>query len=308
MVSVVIPCYNIAHYVGNTLNSVLNQSDGDFEILAVNDGSTDETLNVLNKLAAQDKRIRVICQANGGVSAARNKGLSHAQGNWIMFLDGDDELKPDFIKLLNSTPLDYSMVATGFEWMKNGSITRYPLTRTNNLIEDYLVSKIKLHLCATAYTKEFLQSEQLRFAVGTAYNEDREFVAKALHRAQRISCIKDCYFRYVSRDSSVTYEAGYQPKRLTSIKACERIYEYFLDTPYAGAALNHLVYTVLRHYRRCMSSSNVETQVVHSIKEYVFKYLSKEYHFKPSKMGFDNRLAQILYPFPTLFNIFIQLR
>lgn len=308
MVSVVIPCYNVAHFVGTTLNSVLNQSDENFEIIAVNDGSTDKTLVVLKESAALDNRIQVICQANGGVSAARNKGLSHAKGDWIVFLDGDDEMKPDFIKLLNSTPLAYSMVATGFEWIKKGSITRYPLIRTNNLIEDFLHSKIKLHLCSTAYTKEFLQLAQLQFAVGTAYNEDREFIAKALHKAQRIMCIKDCYFRYISRESSVSYEEGYQPKRLTSIKACERIYEYFLETPYAGPALNHLAYTILRHYRRCSNSTNVDVQTVKSIQDYVRKYLSKKYHFKPSKMGFYNRLAQLLYPFPTLFNIFIQLR
>lgn len=99
MISVVIPLYNKAHTIVNTLNTVLNQIYRDFEVVIVNDGSTDNGVEVI-KQNFNDSRIRIINQKNAGVSAARNRGVEEAKGNWIAFLDGDDEWHPEYLSTM----------------------------------------------------------------------------------------------------------------------------------------------------------------------------------------------------------------
>lgn len=95
MISVVIPLYNKEKLIGNTLRSVLEQSYQDFEIVVVNDGSTDNSVTEVEKIA--DPHIRLIHQQNAGVSAARNKGISEAKGEFIALLDSDDLWKPEYL-------------------------------------------------------------------------------------------------------------------------------------------------------------------------------------------------------------------
>ena len=95
--SVIVPVYNKQTYLEASLRSVLDQSFRDLEVIAVNDGSTDESLAVLIRMAEADERVRVLDLPNGGVSYARNEGLSHARGQWIQFLDADDLLEPDYL-------------------------------------------------------------------------------------------------------------------------------------------------------------------------------------------------------------------
>lgn len=100
MISVIIPVYNAAQYLRACIESVFAQTVTELEIIAINDGSTDESLQILEHLAAQDGRLRVIHQENSGVSAARNRGLEEASGEYIAFVDSDDTLEPDLYETL----------------------------------------------------------------------------------------------------------------------------------------------------------------------------------------------------------------
>lgn len=106
MISVIIPLYNKAHTIVNTLKTVLNQSYKDFEVIIVNDGSTDNGVDVINQ-NFNDSRIKIINQSNAGVSAARNRGVKEAKGDWIAFLDADDEWLPEYLNTLISTLDNY---------------------------------------------------------------------------------------------------------------------------------------------------------------------------------------------------------
>ena len=96
MISVVIPLFNKEGLIGTTINTVLSQTYQDFEIIVVNDGSTDDSATEVEKI--NDSRIRLINQKNAGVSAARNRGIHEAKGEYLALLDGDDEWKPDYLK------------------------------------------------------------------------------------------------------------------------------------------------------------------------------------------------------------------
>lgn len=106
MISVVIPLYNKAHTIVNTLNTVLNQTYQNFEVVIINDGSTDNGVEII-KQNFNDSRIKIINQKNAGVSVARNRGVKEAKGDWIAFLDADDEWLPEYLSTLISALIHY---------------------------------------------------------------------------------------------------------------------------------------------------------------------------------------------------------
>lgn len=100
MISVIIPLYNKEKAIENTIKSVQNQIYTDFELIVIDDGSTDNSATIVRKIAATDERIKYIYKDNGGVSSARNYGLSKSIGEWIVFIDADDEMLPNNLDTL----------------------------------------------------------------------------------------------------------------------------------------------------------------------------------------------------------------
>ena len=123
-ISVVIPVYNSAKYLRECLDSVVSQSFSDWEVVAVDDGSSDESPAILDEYAAKDSRIKVLHKANAGVSAARNDGLNVAVGEYVLFVDSDDWLEQDALRLMidatSSSAVDV-VIADHFLWKENGS-------------------------------------------------------------------------------------------------------------------------------------------------------------------------------------------
>ena len=99
-ISIIIPVYNLKPYLPRCLESIMAQTYTNLEIIAINDGSTDDSASVLDRYASEDTRIKAIHQENGGVTAARLRGIAEATGAWIGFVDGDDEIEPDMFERL----------------------------------------------------------------------------------------------------------------------------------------------------------------------------------------------------------------
>ena len=99
-ISVIVPVYNAEKYLHRCIDSVLAQTYKDFELLLIDDGSKDSSGTICDEYAAQDARVKVFHKENGGVSSARNVGLDHARGEWIMHLDGDDWIEHDMLERL----------------------------------------------------------------------------------------------------------------------------------------------------------------------------------------------------------------
>lgn len=118
--SVVIPLYNKEQSISSTINSVLNQTYHNFELIVVNDGSTDNSLQVVSQI--EDPRIRIIDKPNGGVSSARNRGIEEAKYEWVAFLDGDDSWDPLFLEKMVKLIVDFplaSFFACKFSFVSN---------------------------------------------------------------------------------------------------------------------------------------------------------------------------------------------
>lgn len=144
MISVIIPLYNKEKYIVCALQSVLNQTFGDFEIVVVNDGSTDNSVAEVGKI--KDSRIRLIHQKNAGVSAARNRGIEVAKGDLIAFLDADDEWKPEYLSTqyrLYQTYLECNIFACSYESCDvDGKVTpiilrKLPFSEESGILSNY---------------------------------------------------------------------------------------------------------------------------------------------------------------------------
>lgn len=121
-VSIIIPIYNTGDKLVRCLESVLNQTHDDFECLLVDDGSIDQSPRIIDEFAAKDSRFKAIHKPNGGVSSARNEGLRIAYGEWVVFLDSDDTIKPNHIEAMLSVVEDgIDIVFTGFEQIVAGN-------------------------------------------------------------------------------------------------------------------------------------------------------------------------------------------
>ncbi|HOA81558.1 MAG TPA: glycosyltransferase family 2 protein, partial [Defluviitaleaceae bacterium] len=123
MFSVVIPLYNKELSIGNTIQSVLDQTYQEFEIVVVNDGSTDNSLQIVEQI--NDPRIRIINKPNGGVSSARNRGIKEAKSEWIALLDGDDLWTPNYLIEMKNLINDFhnnKFFGCNFSTIENGNI------------------------------------------------------------------------------------------------------------------------------------------------------------------------------------------
>lgn len=116
LVSIIIPVYNLEDYIENCLNSVVNQTYRELEILCIDDGSTDKSAEKIKAFAERDSRVKYLYQENAGVSAARNKGLDEATGEYVMFVDGDDYIHFQTVEILlkEITQSGYNMVCANY--------------------------------------------------------------------------------------------------------------------------------------------------------------------------------------------------
>ena len=108
-ISVIIPLYNKESAIENTVSSVLKQTYKNFELIISDDGSTDNSSSIIKRMALDDKRIKYFYKSNGGVSSARNYGLSKAVGDWVVFIDADDEMLPNNLEHLHSLVANYNV-------------------------------------------------------------------------------------------------------------------------------------------------------------------------------------------------------
>ena len=124
-VSVIVPVYNAAEFLAETLDTILNQTLEDIEVIAVNDGSADNSWEILEDYAARDTRMHIIDQKNGGPSAARNNGLNHAEGEYVFFFDSDDLLVEDALEIMyeKAKRMDADLVIGKYDIFNGVSLT-----------------------------------------------------------------------------------------------------------------------------------------------------------------------------------------
>lgn len=214
-VSVIIPVFNAEKHLQKSINSLLNQTLIDCEFIFVNDGSTDNSVAVIEEYQKKDNRILLFSQENKGVSAARNKGIQEAKGDYIGFLDADDHVDVDFYQTLFQTAINgkVDIISSSFFKENNGKrekITAKPLLNTyldkkyinNEIIPLFIKGSSLNSVWSKLYKSKLIKS--INFPVGIQLGEDGIFNLKAFNFANSVFFTDYCGYHYTDVDGSAT--------------------------------------------------------------------------------------------------------
>ena len=233
-ISVIVPIYRVEKYLPACIDSILNQTFTDFELILVDDGSPDRCPEICDETAKRDARVRVIHQANAGLSAARNAGIEVAHGAWLSFVDSDDFPAPDFLETLHDAAVragaDCALCGVQLtdeagqkigqplsvaDGVRTGRSILETLCRASEI--PYLVAWNKL------YRRDVFQT--LRYPVGMQ-NEDTYLAAELFDTVQTVICVSKPMYFYRQRADSIMHTAV-TTRNLDRMWAFEHCFAYF---------------------------------------------------------------------------------
>lgn len=269
LITVIVPVYNVGKYVGRCIESLLNQTYGNLEIILIDDGSADSSVAVCRYYASKDSRIVVMTKENSGPSDTRNMGMDAAHGSCICFVDSDDWVSPYYIANLYSalvrTGADVSM--SWFENVVEGNAVRSPVTdhcsdlvvldRPLCLEKLLYMDGIDTSACCRLYRKDVVSD--VRFPSGRLY-EDILFTMDVMAKAGSFAVMKNVDYYYFQRRSSIQYQ-NFSPRKMDIMLHMVQLREYVhvnypdLDRAascrYFNAACN-MVFQIAdrKHYRK----------------------------------------------------------
>ena len=261
-VSIIIPIYNVKKYLRRCVDSILSQTYSDIEIILVNDGSTDNCLEICYEYQTQDKRVVVINKQNGGLSDARNAGIDIANGDYIYFVDSDDYIDCYTIeKLMNYAILGADVVVSNFDRVSESTVIG--ASKGGGKVETYssgmdfyrliYLEKDRYLHCNLAWGKLYKASlfENIRYPVGKIH-EDEFTTYKLLFKAGETVFVDEPLYHYYIREGSIT-SVKFTEKNLATLEALEQRYKYFLslgDQPFIEYTRNSLLgMHILDYYR-----------------------------------------------------------
>lgn len=217
IVSVILPTYNDLHYIETTLRTICAQSFTNFELIIVDDGSTDESPIKLRSIVASDTRLRYVRRENGGLSAARNTGLEQARGRYIAYVDADDLLHPTFLHTLvaEAEATQADVVVCSAHVFGDGTPCDFPADSASparsldgtQALAALLTGDIITNVWNRLYRKETLG--ELRFTPGI-FHEDLEYSVRLFPQAKKVQVLNQALYGYRKRAGSIL--SNYKPR------------------------------------------------------------------------------------------------
>ena len=316
LISVIVPIYNVDSYLSICIDSIVNQSYRNLEILLINDGSTDNSEKICHSYAQIDKRIHYVYQNNSGVSSTRNTGLSLAKGDFIYFIDADDYIHPQTIetlyKALNEGNYDFSMILGTATYKLDNKPVQIPNPFNKKILDQNYLMKGLFNLAKEEelqyqvvwnklYKKEIIKDT---YFINTG-SEDTEFNCRIYQKCDKAILIKIPLYNWVQRSTSITHQAinnNYIDRMnsyyhcLLSIPLSQRQYrDYCLEKLYK-------IMINIRFYAEKTRYKEVTDSYIKKIYNNTFAEFWKSNTSCLKKMGLF-----IFYTFPTTYKIFMYL-
>lgn len=314
LITVVIPVYNVEHYLKKCLDSIVNQKYSNLEIIIVNDGSTDNSEKICQEYLHSDKRINLITQKNQGLSAARNTGIDNAHGKYICFVDSDDYLDKHFVSELYHTLVkNKSDISVCDFWYVDGNGGKWSVRDKQNknysnidAIKDIFSGKQETEIMTwnKLYKKELFDKNKIHFPVGKIH-EDNFTTYKLYYYANSISLIDKKLYYYLQRSNSIMGEK-FNNKRLDILAAIKEITTFFQNKA-EEMKLDINCYEIkvkISLYNNMLKSdyAGVEKQqLFNDLKQNFFKYINNK--LLDSKFKF---MLIAIIMFPKLYKIIIK--
>ncbi len=230
-ISIIIPIYNCGQYLEKCLTSVVNQTLKDIQIICINDGSKDNSLEILNEFCTKDQRIEIInLNENRGQSFARNLGLDIAKGDFIGFVDADDFVDLDYYeKLYNEAVKNNCEIAmAGIRLHKRSGKTKIIDNFENKILSDNNEKISHLNngsTCTKIFSNNLITKHKIRFPENLIY-EDNVFLIKAVLNSTKICTLHDCLYNYLNNSQSTMQSDSNEFKKNTSR---DKILEILID-------------------------------------------------------------------------------
>ena len=232
LISVIVPIYNVERYLEKCINSILNQTYQNLEVILVDDGSPDNCGEICDIYSDKDLRIKVIHKKNGGLSDARNTGIDAAEGEYLAFVDSDDTIMPEMMeKLYQRIDIDGSdMAVCGCKRVDQKGVILSEVYLPDNLLSGFDALKQSYDNNGVLYTmacnklikRELFQN--IRFPIGK-YNEDEFTLYRVIDQCRQISIVSETLYIYYQRSDSIM--GSYSFRHLDGIEASYERYFYF---------------------------------------------------------------------------------
>ncbi len=244
-ISIIIPVFNIKKYIEKCIFSILEQDYQNYEILVINDGSTDNSEEVIRKI--RSNKIKIINKENGGLSSARNEGVKHAKGEYIWFIDGDDYIERDSLKTINELVNNkkYDIISFGFY---KETYNKKELQRDDiDILDKKQYILVNTSACTKVFNRTFYIENRFHFSEGKIY-EDLSLIPFIMSKTQNIKFIEKPLYNYVYRENSImNNNIKFNKNRDDKFFALDRLTKLFKKNDTFLKYYSEIEYLVIKH-------------------------------------------------------------
>ena len=302
-ISVIVPVYNVYDYLDKCLNSLVNQSDNDFEVIIVNDGSTDNSQEIIDKYVSENANMKSFIKENGGLSSARNYGLSKATGEYVLFLDSDDYYEPNTIEIMKKEALsDDDIIVFRMFIDENNEIKKSMIEMENFIFNDNISASKRLLLYnPSACDKMFRKSlfDNISFITGKYYEDLGTIPLLAIY-TDKIKFTDYYLYHYLKRENSIMNKINYNTKLEDIFFIVNRITVWFEENNLANEFKEEIEYIYIHHLLRAASIRFLNYErydmidKIRKIMKEKYPNFTKNKYFK--KYGFKRKLmCRLIY-------------
>lgn len=292
-ISIIVPVYNTEKYIGNCIESILKQSEKDFELLLIDDGSKDQSVEICDRYAAKDRRIKVIHKPNGGVSSARNLGLDTAKGKMIFFIDSDDTVGPDYLKNLEILS-DEEFVQSGVKVLENDYLKAE--MSHENIFKDFnrfWMESRQQWPSMCCLSRKVIEDNHLRFDTNLKMGEDGLFNQIFISKCKKIRRTTFNQYYYNSDNLESASHKFYEDRLEQQLLLIKKLEEHFSDEDLNRIRWDYW-HEVLNHYNvKGVTSTEPEIRKI-SKKKIIDTYKNKSFRkcipYMRQKCSLDEKL------------------
>ena len=266
--SIIMPVYNVEKYVEKAIRSVMNQTYKNFELIVVNDGTKDNSMDIIKKLQKEDKRIKIFNKENGGLSSARNFGLKYATGEYVCFIDSDDYVYANYLEVLYNEILNKESDLIIFGYNVDVVDSNEIILKEFDILENYqeFNKKNKLYfenvsMIGYAWNKCFkrsiIEENNLTYEEGTSYIEDIIFNCDFIKKCTNIIIIPNIIYHYVQRERETLGRKSYNNMLELDLRYSEKLKQILLLLNNSRRKVDKTIYNTL--FERIKWSLNLIT-------------------------------------------------
>jgi len=266
MFSIIVPVYNVAKYINRCVDSILSQNCSDFELILVDDGSTDGSGEICDSYK-HDKRVRIIHTANMGVSCARNTGLDLSAGDYIWFIDADDWIAPDALTILSSFQGEADLVLFGcciMSQTENGSLLKQEELRVTSLPGASAISKNELFKISVSLHNKLIKRScigSIRFIQGLKYGEDAVFYHRILENIHSAITLPDMLYYYHKDRPGNTVSGSIDEKSLDLLASATMSYDILKGYGDVISGINRILVSINEVLTKMVNNENTADYV-----------------------------------------------